>query len=287
MDGWEASASILEVNGKSYTRPELLAYWIKEREIIRRLKEHNEPKPWTDDSVFERTYFCNVHREDDKVTRWIRRNYTPSIYGDFYEPAIVAARIFNNPDTLEQFKFKWFPVNQSNLIAELQEWGASNKTWGGAYVITTHGQKMPKVDYCVGVLQEAEDLLPLSKHNVTPLCYDYWNLIQAIDGLGSFLAAQVVADLKNTASHVLSDAEDWWAFSAPGPGSLRGLSWFHERKISPSTYRVAISEVWSYLKKDQDIPRMCMQDLQNCLCEYDKYCRVLTGTGRSKRIYRG
>ena len=134
--------------------PELLAYWIQERELIRRAKEQGLSKPWTDDDVFRRVYFTNVHREDDKVTRWIRENYTPTLFGEFYEPAIVAARIFNRIETLDHFKLRWFPVQQLALEDQLREWGNSHKTWGNAYVITTHGQPMSKVTYCVGVLQE-------------------------------------------------------------------------------------------------------------------------------------
>jgi hypothetical protein len=50
-------------------------YWIKERETVRNLKEMGLPKPWSIDPVFQVTYFCNVNREHDKVTRWIRENY--------------------------------------------------------------------------------------------------------------------------------------------------------------------------------------------------------------------
>jgi hypothetical protein len=232
------------------------------------------------DPVFQRTYFTNVHREDDKVTRWIRRNYTPNDFGEFYEPAIVAARIFNRITTLEAFKFRWFPVSQPRLNDLLVEWGAENKTWGNAYVITTHGIPMSKVDFCVNILQEAEERL--RERPPMTMCYEFWEYLQKIDGIGSFLAAQIVADLKHTAGHVLAEAHDWKGFSAPGPGSLRGLSWFFGRKITNAYYHSAIDEVRTVIAWDGD-----MQDLQNCLCEFDKYCRVATGQGRSKRNYAG
>ena len=281
MDGWEASASILEVNGKAYTRPELLVYWIKEREKIRELKESGAARPWSDDSVFQWTYFCNVHREDDRVTRWIRENYTTDIFGEQYELAIIAARLFNWPPTLEHIKWALVPLVHHNLwegLTQLQDKG--DKIWGGAYLITTHGRKMPKIDYCVETLQTAEKILPLKGRNLEE-CY---HQLRRIPGIGSFLAAQILADLKNTEGHYLTKADDWYQFSAPGPGSLRGLSWFHTNKITNSTFHAAIQEVDEFLF-DQGVPYMCHQDLQNCLCEFDKYCRVLTGTGKSKRGY--
>jgi len=278
MDGWEASESILEVNGKAYTRPELLAYWISERESIRAKKENGDPRPWSDDQVFQWTYFCNVHREDDRVTRWIRENYTPDIFGEYYEVAIVAARLFNWPETLEAIKFSIVPSPHTKLWQVLKDrQAAGDKVWSGAYLITTHGRKMDKVDYCVEVLQKAIDITPAS---CEPNCLDYWHWFKRIDGIGSFLSAQIVADLKNTTGHPLQASTDWFEFCAPGPGSLRGLSWFWERKVTESSFEHSIRDAAEMLDwKD------CMQDFQNCLCEFDKYCRVLTGTGRSKRGY--
>ena len=245
------------------------------------------PKPWSDDWVFQETYFCNVRREDDKVTKWIRENYKPQDFLN-YEAAIVAARIFNRPSTLETIQA---PLATSDLneveyrLGHLQVEG--RQVWGGAYVITTHGQKMSKLDYCMGVLQEAFSRLPLVDVDT---CWGYHNELTKIDGLGDFLSAQVIADLKNTQDHILSDADDWWTFSAPGPGSLRGLSWFHDLKITPRTYDWAIRKVDQYLRDAyvyDDVGLLHEQDLQNCLCEFDKYCRVLTGSGRSKRKYPG
>lgn len=261
--------------------PDLLRYWISEREAIRKKKEAGEEKPWSEDSVFQRTYFCNVHREDDRVTRWVREHYSPATFGEYYEVAIVAARLFNWPPTLEEIKYALVPSPHTKLWDVLTERQArGDKVWGGAYLITTHGRKMSKVDYCVELLQKAIDLTPI--HMAEPTCEGYFRAFKRIDGLGSFLSAQIIADLKNTITHPLEAATDWYTFSAPGPGSLRGLSWYHDQKITPTDYRWAINHVAAHLGWNWD-----MQDLQNCMCEFDKYCRVLTGAGRSKRKYDG
>ncbi len=135
---------------------------------------------------------------------------------------------------------------------------------------------MPKIDYCVETLQTAQKILPLTGRNLE----ECWHQLRKIPGIGSFLSAQILADLKNTEGHALAKADDWFSFCAPGPGSLRGLSWFWEKKVTESTFQERIKETSDVI----DWPD-CMQDLQNCLCEYDKYCRVLTGTGKSKRGY--
>lgn len=169
-------------------------------------------------------------------------------------------------------------MNLWQVLKDMQE--AEEQIWSGAYLITTHGRKMTKIDYCVELLQDCIDVTPI--HMAEPSCEGYFHAIKRVKGLGSFLAAQIVADLKNTKGHPLEGSMDWYDFSAPGPGSLRGLSWFHHNHITNSMYPAAIDEVAEFLDWQH-----CRQDLQNCMCEFDKYCRVLTGTGRSKRKYAG
>src|SRR2546423_1636561 len=56
--------------GASMSGEELID-WISERTAIHTKKEAGHPPPWTDDPVLREWSFCNVRREDDRVTRWI------------------------------------------------------------------------------------------------------------------------------------------------------------------------------------------------------------------------
>ena len=47
---------------------EALVHWITERWSILKKREAGQSKPWTEDKVLQSEYFCNVNREDDKVT---------------------------------------------------------------------------------------------------------------------------------------------------------------------------------------------------------------------------
>ena len=154
--------------------------------------------------------------------------------------------------------------------------------FNGAYLITTCGVKMDKVDY---VYRVVEDAASLDFTGVSD-CRGYARRLQLVNGLGSFLAAQVVADLKNTPGHVLYTAPDWWTWCAPGPGSLRGIKWL-EGYESTTKGQFSATARHLYSTLTDDIPKLHMQDFQNCLCEFDKYCRVKTGAGRSKRKYNG
>lgn len=296
--------------GRKRTNKEQLAYWMLERENIRQKKEASLPKPWTEDWVFQTTYFCNVRREDDKVTRWIRQNWNPAVFGwDDYEYAIVIARMLNWPDTLEDLLGLGWIGNIKEIQWKLESLASMGEhVWGSAYVVTTHGLRMPKAQYlCENVLPAAYKALGAGRwrkayaSGPVYLAQRYEELMQ-LEGIASFMSAQIIADLKNTPGHPLVDAEDWAAWSAHGPGSLRGLQWFYgkdghmqKEKIRPMDYELGILGVKEWLLSNHPAAlwplfhnkNINMQDLQNCMCEYDKYMRVLHGTGRSKRHYDG
>ena len=88
-----------------YERLDDFLYWISERECIRIRKAAGDPKPWSNDPVFQTAYFCNVHREDDKVTKWIRRNWTCHDTVSRHLVAMALARFVNKPKTLEALTF--------------------------------------------------------------------------------------------------------------------------------------------------------------------------------------
>lgn len=275
-----------------------LLHWIRERYKIYLLKETGSPKPWSEDPVFQKTYFCNVHRENDRVTKWIRQFYSPHVGDRMFEYNIILARFLNWPDTLEEIGYQVEHL-ADDLHGMLQDRAhADQKVWGGAYVITTHGIPMPKATYLVknvlgGVVERYERLLAATRPPGGGTCIAAYNALQGFEGMGSFLAAQVVADLKNTPGHPLYVAPDRDTFVAHGPGSIKGASWFffsEPNGITAASFYHAFATIRSfvnyYLESD-DIPRIDNQDLQNCLCEYDKYMRVKTGAGKSKRGYQG
>lgn len=280
---------------------EQMVYWITERNNIRLKKEAGLPPPWTDNEVMQVTYFCNVNREDDRVTKWIRNNWHyKDGYKKAYTFAMIVARFFNLPSTLEiigqpsdedmRIRAGNFEDWLDNMEYRLVELRAEDKgVFNGAYIISTNGKKMGKIEYISEILNKAMFHPAVTKLPDTLLLSKFHKQLMEVEGLASFLAAQVVADIKNSKGHPLQQAGDWWTFSAFGPGSLRGLSWFWEKDIKPATYNNAIKEAYDLIKldlPDDVIDVLCMQNFQNCFCEYDKFMRVTNGTGRSKRIYR-
>lgn len=285
-------------------------HWITEREKCRVGYENSLPKPWSQDPILQNYRFCNVRREDDKVTKWIKLNWrdpfdfpgnnSPMVEGNddsyFVHPnmvlAMVMARTINWPDTLAHIGFPRFQSDQFGpwkeyvkaIMKHRREMGL--KVWTGAYLVSTNGHSMDKIDYIIDRVWE-----PIYKRFQPPEenTLEAWHKeLMKFDGMGSFMAAQVVCDLKHT--HVLNTAPDWRDWSAIGPGSRRGLNRYFGRKLEGSISTTVYAKEIALLQNA--VAQYCKlaihaQDVQNCLCEYDKYCRVKLGEGKPRSSYNG
>lgn len=263
-------------------------YWIIERESIRLKKEAGEPKPWTDDTIFQSFRFCNVRRMDDKVSKWLLKNwFEPNFDHKNMLLAISLARFVNKPESLEQIGFpkKWDPKQIKRILRSYKAKG--NTVFSTAYMVAG-GTGKDKIESVVD--HYCGSLIGLSKLP-TESMEEYWKIIYACHGFGSFMAGQVVADLRHAVKGSWDDRNDW----APmGPGSQRGLNRLCNREIrTPWTqeqFLVNLKELRrrAETKLPKEITsRLEMHDWQNCLCETDKFNRVLNGEGRPKQKYKG
>ena len=255
-----------------------LSYWIHEREAILRRRNRGEAKPWTSDLILQKYKFCNVHREDDRVTVWIKEHWREPYEGHINMwIAMCLARMLNWPPTLEEVGFPevWDPIRILPILQAIKARG--DKVWTGAYMVTTSGEK---IDKDIGVLKILNRIWTEGRR---PLLGDSlevaWRGLQ-VKGFGPFLAGQVVADLKYT--HVLADAPDWKTWAAIGPGSMRGLNRLFGRYLwAVINQEVAIEEMRftkGLLDKETSlVADMHLQDFQNCLCEFDKFQRIKEG----------
>lgn len=265
-----------------------LAAFIKERENVRFKKDRGEPRPWTNDPILNKYRFCNVHREHDRVSRWLRDNWYPAFSGnpDIWFAAVVA-RLLNLPESLEAVRGYTLPFDAKKFANALhRRKDAGLKNFNAAYIVSTNGKAMEKVDYIVEYVlkplwtnrSHLRSIIGRSLQEVHERLMDY-------DGLGSFMAAQVVADLKYLPP--LDKAEDWWFFAASGPGSRRGLNIIYDLPVdnpwNEAQWRLCLLD----LANDKHIKPFGLhnQDLQNCLCEYSKYSKALMG-GAPKQLYK-
>lgn len=271
--------------------------FVMARESIRVKRERGDPAPWTKDPILGQYRFCNIRREDDKVTRWIRENWSAQ-WGHHRDLFFVmaVARLFNRIDTLKlcmplRPKTGIFdPVMFRQGLEHVRE--KHGQVFGAAYIISTNGKSGDKMDYVVN-----DVLIPMwrDKQRFRPLEGD--TLAEAHEklthayGMGSFMAAQVIADVKYTKGSALSKASDFRTWCAPGPGSLRGLNRMHgdgpvKTGIKDDYFRQCVNDLQKLVNRKLSSDRpLCAQDVQNCLCEFDKYERARLGEGRPKQIY--
>lgn len=271
-------------------RAKALCKFILAREAVRVAKEAGKPRPWTKDPILNAYRFCNVHREDDRVTRWIATHWREPFAT---EPdlwfALVFARLFNLPRTLEAFTiFDVLKFRKELIRKRLKEMREHGPIFNGAYIVSTNGRAMDKVDYLLDWV-----LTPMwASHKgwrpmLNQTLADYHIELREFDGLGSFMAAQVVADLKYV--EPLRSAVDWHTWAAPGPGSKRGLNRVCERPVGApwpgQSWLVALHQLHDAVHVILPF-ELHAQDLQNCLCEFDKMERVRLGEGTPKQLYR-
>lgn len=273
-----------------------LVDFIAERENVRLRKEAGAPKPWTKNPILQDFRFCNVHREDDKVTRWIAHNWrTPHQQNQDIWFWMAVARLVNWPDTIKEiglYPSAWAGGKQFIKVLHARR-DRGEKVFSGAYIVSTNGHTMDKAEYLahhvLTPLWEARKLMRPTKDDSLNSFYER---LLTFNGLGSFMAAQVVADCKYIPP--LNKAPDWWGFAAAGPGSKRGLARVYDIPVDSAWHKgtwysalCALEEQLNPELKQVGVGALHNQDIQNCLCEFDKYERVRLGEGRPRATYPG
>lgn len=271
--------------------------FIEARERHRVWKEAGEdPRAWRNRKTYSPIIadyrFCNVRRNDDRVTKWILENYVAYFSSSPYLWfALVVARLFNNEDTLDDIRTFVLPFDPKQMRKRLKlRAKEGKKNFNAAYIVSTNGRAMDKVDYLIDIV-----LKPLWKQrdkltrdmNVGQLANCHLILSEQ-QGLGSFMAAQVLADWKYADDGRIWD--DFATFVASGPGSKRGLNRVMERPIETgwpeATFRATLLQLRDATNARLTMDPLTAQDIQNCLCEFDKYERVRLGEGRPKQKYK-
>ena len=125
-----------------------LLYWIGEREAIRVHRANGQPPPWTDDPILREWSFCNIRREDDRVTKWIADRWrAPHADDPDLWFAMCVARFVNWPDALAEFGYP-VPWDQERFLAVINGRKARSEVcFGPAYNISNGGSTTPKAEH--------------------------------------------------------------------------------------------------------------------------------------------
>lgn len=271
---------------------EKILAFVTERHNIAIKRERGESWPWTSDPILQKYRFCNIYREKDTVTRWLRQNwFAPHADDPDLWFAAAVARHVNLPVTLGAvgYPVPWRPARFTQRIRNRM--ADELPAFSGAYMIKAGRVKgTAKVDSLAAMLGELWENRAYVRPRPGQTLQEFWARLTEHDGIGSFMAAQVVADAKFHG--VLGECPDWWTFAAPGPGSMLGLNRVLGRPANAGwrleEWREENLRLCAYL--NEKIPgywdALCAQDTQNCMCEFSKYMKAVDGTGKPKQLFR-
>ena len=261
--------------------------FISERHQIYLNRKTGMPFPWTEDEILQTYSFCNVFRELDTVTIWIRENWREPYADHPNLPfAMAMARQINWTDTLAEIGFpeEWNPEHAKNVMRARQL--KKEKVYTGAYMLTgTLGG--PKIDQTIDkILTPLYEDQPLIDNNSLE---NTWREYLRYKGFAKFISYEVVTDLRHT-KH-LNQAKDIMTWANAGPGAKRGLNRIFGRDIKTplkneqSNYEMMDLLDYSVTMLPPHVPALEMRDIEHSLCEFDKYERTRLNQGRPRAKY--
>lgn len=269
---------------------ERFLYFVQERRVVQYRKEIGLPKPWTDDERLQQYKFCNIRRMDDRVSQWLLDNWYQEDHPNILT-ACILARQLNNVDSLAEvgFPITWNPSRVEKILNNRVERGLKN--FAAAYMITgtLGGTKIEQVVHKV-VTPIHRDRKKLTMN--TTSMEELWRKLLPYAGFSTFIAGQVVADLRWVLHGSWYDKVNW----APvGPGSRRGMNRVLGQDLKTTMdqnrFEILLAPIIERVRNLSGnaswFSQLEAMDIQNCLCEFDKSERLLWGKGRPKQKYPG
>lgn len=275
----------------------------RERYNVFLRRRAGQPGPWTDDPILREFRFCNIFREDDRVTRWMRENLTAPLGDDLARQymAAVVFRWFNKIETGQLLRplllGDWDTEEARRLLKERVAQGET--ILGAAYMIKSP-LRVNKVDgllKCIDAVRERhmDRVAGIVWHKTLQRAHEE---MLPFPFLGPFMAYEMVTDLRHTP--LLADAKDIMTWASAGPGAARGLDRVLGDPLgtrshgSPKCRDQMNEEMRHLLLMAQapelglwpaEWPRWEMREVEHTLCEFDKYERARLGEGRPKQRF--
>jgi 5-hmdU DNA kinase-like protein len=324
--------------------------FLNERHQIYLRRERGDPKPWTKNVILRDYRFTQNYRELDKTTIWIAKNWrNPHKHEPYTWFAMAVARYINWPPTLEAIGYPvpWHRERVIRIMDDIRtgngakhllkvraatlelfpsvsqqvfgrsykiDAGQSRQIFGGAYFLNSIGPKIQSVVNDRLHLLWVERKATTKRLEACKSLAELYEVVQGFYGFGSFMAAQLIADIKYLPQWDEKKMPDWWTWAVSGPGSRLGMNYMLNLPIGRrrrSTAESSSGEEWNLVPKKsfpektwlahllelekkinlmlerENMPRAHMQDVQGFLCEFSKYEKCRLGHGRPKQKFNG
>ena len=267
---------------------EIYFNFVEERHRIWERRQAGLPREeWTTDPVLADRKFCNVYRVLDAGSQFVVKELLSGV--EDAEEALFLSLLYRYTNRPEPFVHFAKETGRYPTLVDLEDGTLSavwthyheggNPIFGSAYTIFC-GQEnagMTRLEWVLWLMSSA--LLPWGSHFI------FADFIDAEPGLprlevlkrpprvADFMGQQVLTDF----NYWGGDSESENEYVVPGPGSARGI-----QRIDPSVKPRAMADFIRALRVEvlarPSAPSLegrppSLMDIQNTLCEFDKYMR--------------
>lgn len=279
--------------------------------------------PWTNDVILQDYKFTNVLRDIDRLSLYVRKNILAKIdepCEDLEERKkdvlfnIMIFRLFVKIESYECIGFieqKNWDKQWPKAVERLRKRRKTGEPmFTSAYYVFGLHTASPSPDNH----DKTENAINLIAQFWRPQLDEIYNKVTSLDmentldymsGLscvGRFTAYEYCCDLGMITRYCKNHIVEWTndSYTNVGPGAERGINWIFKNKGNLSNFEciVYLRAVWkhnlqrlgTYEQFISQLPPEMNHDIdlrviEHCLCEYQKYCKALTGTGRPKEKF--
>lgn len=286
----------MKVNNKEFKR-----FWnfVRQRHMVwyNRFILQAPRALWTNNKYLKRYRFTNVYRVLDRGSQWCINNIInveTNPIDTFWK--IYVYRMINRIETFEEIGIPdyndWDSEDYMNAL-----YGAQQKLgaiFSSAYITCQSSRKQDRIhnflDMAEAMYEQLPELLDYISYHVLYKDFDletWCKRLSKVYGIGMFTAFQISLDL--IYAKMIPDQRWYWA--DPGPGCRKGLE-----IIFPNITRDQYQECMIFLRDSQEenlgseFPYfndelISLSDIENCLCEFDKYWNMRNNRGKRQRLF--